>query len=51
VKTLHFISLVKSFASLSCEVAASGGSMCFCFTALRLHGGVVALIYSGAMLY
>ena len=39
VKTLHFIPLVKSFALLTCEVAACRREDVFLFTALRLHGG------------
>ena len=39
MKSLHFIPLVKTFASLTCEVAACRRVEVFLFTALRLNGG------------
>jgi hypothetical protein len=50
-KTHLFIPLVKTFASLTCEVAACRRVDVFLFTALRLHGGVAALIFSFAVIY
>ena len=46
VKTLHFIPLVKTFASLTCEVfSLREYGWCSLYFALRLHGGVAALIF------